>query len=82
MPVRALQQRTAVLMSTEESLSGCGPSKEGDQCPPIAIASSLPFIPTKNCTRKQITRTIKPEPLTQNTKHAKKERNLFLKKLK
>lgn len=47
-PVRALQQRIAVFISTEGSFSGSGPSSDGDQCPPIAIASSLPFIPTKN----------------------------------
>lgn len=47
-PVRALQQRIAVLISTDGSFSGSGPSRVGDQCPPIAMASSLPFIPTKN----------------------------------
>lgn len=48
MPVRALQQRIAVLINTEGSFSGSGPSNEGDQWPPMAMASSLPFMPTKN----------------------------------
>lgn len=53
-PVRALQQRIAVLIRTDGSFSGSGPSSEGDQCPPIAMASSLPFIPTKNYIRKSM----------------------------
>lgn len=48
MPVRALQQRMAVFIRTEASFSGSAPSKEGDQWPPMAIASSLPRIPTRN----------------------------------
>lgn len=48
MPVRALQQRMAVFIRTEASFSGSAPSKEGDQWPPMAMASSLPRIPTRN----------------------------------
>lgn len=48
MPVSALQQRMAVFIRTEGSLSGSAPSREGDQWPPMAMASSLPLIPTKN----------------------------------
>lgn len=48
MPVRALQQRMAVFIRTEASFSGSAPSKVGDQWPPMAMASSLPRIPTRN----------------------------------
>ncbi len=48
MSVRALQQRMAVFIRTEASFSGSAPSKEGDQWPPMAMASSLPRIPTRN----------------------------------
>lgn len=51
MPVSALQQRMAVFIRTEGSLSGSAPSREGDQWPPMAMASSLPLIPTKNWKR-------------------------------
>lgn len=47
MPVIALHVRIAVLIRTDGSLSGFGPSSDGDQAPPIAIDSFLPVIPTK-----------------------------------
>lgn len=52
MPVSALQQRMAVFIRTDGSFSGSAPSREGDQWPPMAMASSLPLIPTKNWRRK------------------------------
>lgn len=52
MPVSALQQRMAVFMRTEGSFSGSAPSREGDQWPPMAMASSFPLIPTRNWRRK------------------------------
>lgn len=36
MPVKARQTRMAVRIKTEGSDSGFGPSKEGDQGPPMA----------------------------------------------
>lgn len=53
MPVRALQQRMAVLIRTAGSCSGSAPSREGDQWPPMAMASSLPLMPTKNWKRRK-----------------------------
>lgn len=53
MPVRALQQRMAVFIRTDGSFSGSAPSREGDQWPPMAMASSLPLMPTKNWRERQ-----------------------------
>lgn len=47
MPVIALHVRIAVLMRTDGSLSGFGPSRDGDQAPPIATVSFLPITPTR-----------------------------------
>ena len=48
MPVRARVTRIAVLTRTDGSDSGLGPSRDGDQGPPIAIVSFLPRAPTRN----------------------------------
>ena len=49
MPVSILVVRMAVLISTRGSLPGLGPSREGDQGPPMAIGSLFPLSPTRNC---------------------------------
>ena len=48
MPVKALHTLMAVLISTEGSDSGLGPSREGDHGPPMAKVSFLPRVPTRN----------------------------------
>jgi len=52
MPVSALQVRTAVLINTDGSFSGLGPSNEGLHGPPMAIVSFLPRKPTKKFIRR------------------------------
>ena len=53
MPVKAIQVRIAVFIKTDGSLSGLGPSNDGDQGPPIAMVSDLPLIPTKKLMRRE-----------------------------
>ena len=38
-----------VTLLTDGSVSGFGPSSEGDQGPPMAMVSFFPRTPTKNC---------------------------------
>ena len=52
MPVSAFVVLIAVLIRTLGSSAGLGPSKEGDQGPPIAIGSFLPLTPTRKLTRR------------------------------
>lgn len=62
-PVNALHVRIAVLIRTPGLDSGFGPSKDGDQLPPIGMASDLPILPTRKlirrdgCTRSSISRS-------------------------
>lgn len=51
-PVRAFVVLIAVLIRTLGSSIGLGPSKEGDQGPPMAIGSFFPFTPTKKLMRR------------------------------